>query len=107
MVSSGDSGAFTASKKQAQASYPASEPWVLACGGTTIGNMNGSSFTEYIWNDTWQGGAGATGGGISARYPVPSHQSSVEVPKRNRTGTAGRGVPDIAGNASVNSAYPL
>jgi kumamolisin len=107
LVSSGDSGAFIASKQQAQTSYPASEPWVLACGGTTIGNVNGSSFTEYVWNDTWQGGSGATGGGVSARYPVPSYQSSVEVPKRNGAGTAGRGVPDIAGNASVNSGYPL
>jgi kumamolisin len=106
-VSSGDSGAFIASKKQAQASFPASEPWVLACGGTTIGNVNGSSFTEYVWNDTWQGGSGATGGGVSARFQPPSYQNSVELPKRNGTGTAGRGVPDIAGNASVNSGYPL
>ena len=107
LVSSGDSGAFIESKKQAQVSFPASNPWVLACGGTTIGNVNGSSFTQYVWNDTWQGGSGATGGGVSARYPVPSYQSSVEVPKRNGTGTSGRGVPDIAGNASVNSGYPL
>jgi kumamolisin len=107
LVSSGDSGALIESKKQAQASFPASDPWVLACGGTTIGNVNGSSFTEYVWNDTWQGGSGATGGGVSARYPVPGYQSSVEVPKRNGTGTSGRGLPDIAGNASVNSGYPL
>ena len=58
LVSSGDSGAFIESKKQAQASFPASDPWVLACGGTTIGNVNGPSFTEYVWNDTWQGGSG-------------------------------------------------
>jgi kumamolisin len=107
LVSSGDSGAFIETKKQAQASFPASDPWVLACGGTTIGNVNGSSFTEYVWNDTWQGGSGATGGGISARYPVPSYQTNAEVPKRNGTGTVGRGLPDIAGNASVNSGYPL
>ena len=29
------------------------------------------------------------------------------MPKRNGTGTSGRGLPDIAGNASVNSGYPL
>jgi kumamolisin len=107
LVSSGDSGAFIETKKQAQASFPASDPWVLACGGTTIGNVNGSSFTEYVWNDTWQGGSGATGGGISARYPVPSYQGKVELPKRIGTGAEGRGLPDIAGNASVNSGYPL
>jgi kumamolisin len=107
LVSSGDSGAFIETKGQAQASFPAGDPWVLACGGTTIGNVNGSTFTEFVWNDTWQGGSGATGGGVSARYPVPSYQSSVEVPKRNGAGTSGRGLPDIAGNASVNSGYPL
>jgi kumamolisin len=30
----------------------------------------------------------------------------VPVPVRNGTGTAGRGIPDIAGNASENSGYP-
>jgi kumamolisin len=103
LVSSGDSGAFIEAKRQAQASFSASDLWVLACGGTTIGNVSGSSFTEYVWNDTWQGGSGATGGGVSARYPVPSYQSSGEVPKRNGTGTSGRSPPDIVGNASVNS----
>jgi kumamolisin len=105
LVSSGDSGAFIASKTQAQTSYPASEPWVLACGGTTIGNISGVSFDEYVWNDTGGGGPGATGGGVSARFPVPSYQSKVTVPKRNGTKKAGRGVPDIAGNASENSGY--
>ena len=105
LVSSGDSGAFIKSKRQAQVGFPASNPWILACGGTTIGNVNGSRFTEYVWND----GSGATGGGVSARYPVASYQSGhgVEVPKRIGTGMSGRGLPDIAGNASANSGYPL
>jgi len=107
LVSSGDSGAFLETRKQAQASYPATEPWVIACGGTTIGNVNGSTFSEYVWNDSWQGGSGATGGGVSARFPVPSYQADAAVPKRVGTGTAGRGIPDIAGNASVNSGYPI
>jgi kumamolisin len=100
LVSSGDSGAFIESKTQAQTSYPASEPWVTACGGTTIGDEKAASFVEYVWNDS-----GATGGGISAQFPIPSYQSSVNLPKRNHTGTAGRGVPDIAGNASPFSGY--
>jgi len=100
LVSSGDSGAFIASKTQAQTSLPASEPWVTACGGTTIGSISGSSFIEYVWNDH-----GASGGGISARYPVPTYQSGVKLPNRNVTNIAGRGVPDIAGNASPFSGY--
>lgn len=50
-VSSGDSGAFVESKTQAQTSYPASDVWVTACGGTTIGNVSGTSFDEWVWND--------------------------------------------------------
>ncbi len=106
LVSSGDSGAVIESNTQAQTSYPATEPWVLACGGTTVGNVNGSSFDEYVWNDTGKAGPGATGGGISARFTtVPDYQTSVALPKRSGTGTTGRGIPDIAGNASENSGY--
>jgi kumamolisin len=106
-VSSGDSGAFVESQTQAQTSYPASEPWVIACGGTTVGNMSGNAFDEFVWNDTGAAGPGATGGGISARFLVPSYQQGLKtLPKRVGTGEAGRGIPDIAGNASENSGYP-
>ena len=100
LVSSGDSGAAIASKTQAQTSFPASEPWVTACGGTTIGSIKDASFVEYVWNDH-----GATGGGISARYPVPAYQANAKLPNRNVTNKPGRGVPDIAGNASPFSGY--
>ena len=105
LVSSGDSGAFVESKTQAQTSYPASDVWVTACGGTSIGNVNGTTFDEWVWNDIGAGGPGATGGGVSARYAVPSFQTSLTLPGRNGTNAAGRGVPDIAGNASENSGY--
>jgi len=106
LVSSGDSGAFVESKTLAQTSYPATEPWVIACGGTTIGNINGGAFDEYVWNDTGRAGPGATGGGVSDRFPVPDYQSGVGVPKRISSKKPGRGIPDIAGNASENSGYP-
>jgi len=106
LVSSGDSGAYVyPSQTQAQTSYPASDPWVTACGGTTIGNVNGNTFTEYVWNDTGKAGHGATGGGVSARFDPPSYQSKAGVPKRLGSNKAGRGVPDLAGNASENSGY--
>jgi kumamolisin len=104
LVSAGDSGAFVASPKQAQTSYPSTEPWVISCGGTSIGNIHGTSFEEFAWNDGAKGGA--TGGGVSARFPVPAYQARVGVPKRNGTKQPGRGVPDIAGNASPFSGYP-
>jgi kumamolisin len=106
LVSSGDSGAFIESTTLAQTSYPATEPWVIACGGTTIGNSNGVAFGEYVWNDTGRAGPGATGGGVSDRFPLPVYQNGIGVPKRISTKKPGRGIPDIAGNASENSGYP-
>ena len=100
-VSSGDYGAYVGSTTQAETSYPASDIWVTACGGTTIGNIQGQSFDEWVWNDN-----GATGGGVSARFAVPPYQAAARIPKRLGTGTAGRGIPDIAGNASPYSGYP-
>jgi len=105
LVSSGDTGACVQNTTQAQTSYPATDPWVTACGGTTIGNINGASFDEFVWNDTGRAGPGATGGGVSARFPLPDYQKKAGVPKRIGTGKVGRGVPDIAGNASENSGY--
>lgn len=107
LVSSGDKGAFVESSTQAQASYPATNPFVIACGGTTIGGIAGATFVEFLWNDTFGQNSGATGGGISVRFPkVPTYQAGAGIPPRINTGTVGRGIPDIAGNASPNSGYP-
>jgi kumamolisin len=107
MVSSGDTGAMILSKTKAEASYPATDPWVTACGGTTIGNIEGNNFTEYIWNDSFGNGQhGASGGGVSAAFPVPAYQTGFSIPNSLTTKNPGRGIPDIAGNASVNSGYP-
>jgi kumamolisin len=107
LASSGDLGAYVRSKTQAQVSYPASEPWVTACGGTTIANIRGKTFDEYVWNDGGKTRRGATGGGVSANslFPLPGFQAKAGVPKRIRTNKPGRGIPDIAGNASRNSGY--
>ena len=106
LVSSGDSGAEFSSKTKPQASYPATDPWVIACGGTTIGDINGDKFTEYVWNDSWNGGSGASGGGISGFFPVPDYQNGFPIPNSLNGGKPGRGIPDIAGNASPVSGYP-
>ncbi|MGO9340097.1 MAG: protease pro-enzyme activation domain-containing protein [Terracidiphilus sp.] len=107
LVSSGDSGAHIESKTEAQASYPATEPWVIACGGTTICEVQNGTFNEYVWNDVGAGGPGATGGGVSnnSLFPLPSYQANASVPAQIRTGFKGRGIPDVAGNASENAGY--
>lgn len=101
-IASGDTG--TDSKVgdgKAHIQYPASDPWVLSVGGTTIGNVSGSTFDEYVWNDN----TGATGGGISDFFARPGYQSGAGVPASLNDGHTGRGAPDVAGNASPNAAY--
>jgi kumamolisin len=109
-IASGDAG--TASKRtdgKAHVQYPASDPWVLSVGGTTVGNVSGSSFDEYVWNDTNTimgfNPAGATGGGVSDHFPLPSYQNSAGVPGSLNDNHVGRGVPDVAANASPNSGF--
>jgi kumamolisin len=103
-IASGDTGSDSkVGDKKAHVQYPASDPWVLACGGTTVGNISGSTFAEYVWNDNW----GATGGGISDFFGLPAYQNSAGIPASVNDGHAGRGVPDVAANASPNSGYPI
>lgn len=93
--------------------YPAVSPWVTAVGGTVVGNISGSAFTEWVLNETvWSGtantGGGATGGGISTIFPVPTYQQAVTtLPNNLNTGLPGRGIPDISGNASPHSGVDL
>jgi kumamolisin len=76
--------------------YPESDPWVTSCGGTTIGNVAGSSFTEITWNDN-----GVTGGGISDYFDLPYWQHHHNIPLSINPGSRrGRGVPDISGYAN-------
>ena len=54
-----------------------------------------------------QGRQGGTGGGVSDVYPVPSWQAGVGVPAHAATGRAGRGVPDVAGDADPATGYEV
>lgn len=91
----GSSSGFTDGK--ALVWYPPSDPYVTACGGTTISNVSGSSFTETTWADT--------GGGISDVFPLPSWQQGIGVPPSANDNHTGRGIPDVAGNADPASGY--
>ncbi len=111
-IASGDTG--TDSKVGdglAHVQYPASDPWVLSVGGTTVGNIVGSSFDEYSWIDNFSfggfSGSGATGGGISDFFPQPWYQVDAAIPVSLNDGHKGRGVPDVSANASPNSGYPI
>lgn len=93
-VASGDHGTNDEPRppSKVRVDYPASSPWVLACGGTDI-----RATGEVVWNDAdgW-----ATGGGISTKYPVPSWQKTANTTRSLLTQEPGRGVPDVAGSAT-------
>jgi kumamolisin len=103
-VAAGDGGsADGVTDGKAHVDFPASSPHALACGGTTL-KANGSTIAaETVWNDS---GDGATGGGISDVFPVPSWQASAGVPPSSNAGAhVGRGVPDVAGDADPATGY--
>jgi len=84
--------------------YPASSPYVLACGGTQIelDDSRTKIVGEVVWNDRRMHG---TGGGISAFYSVPDFQKSVALPVSLNEGKRGRGVPDVAAVAAGKYGY--
>jgi kumamolisin len=100
-VASGDDGSRDDESSGAHADFPASSPWVLGVGGTTLKATDGSVpriASEVVWNDYARvpsGGAG--GGGISAIFGLPPYQQGMGVPVcANPPHNIGRGVPDVA-----------
>jgi kumamolisin len=67
--------------------------------GNTITN-------ETVWNEL-ANNEGATGGGISDVFPLPSWQSGAGVPPSANPmdHNVGRGVPDVAGDADPTTGY--
>ena len=105
-VASGDNGSTDGVNDGKQhVDFPASAPHALGCGGTTLSIQNGQIASETVWNELPNAGAG--GGGISIEFPVASYQSGVKMPKNVDTGKAGRGVPDVAGNADPDTGYTV
>ena len=85
--------------------FPASSPNVLACGGTELVASGNTITSETVWNEL-ASNEGATGGGISDVFPLPSWQSAANVPpSANPNHNVGRGVPDVAGDADPTTGY--
>ena len=107
-AAAGDSGSSDGVSDGApHVDYPASSPYVLGCGGTTLeANIQSDTISsEVVWNEPDNGGA--TGGGVSAIFGLPSYQSNAGVPTLPGTGKAGRGVPDVAGDADPATGYNI
>jgi kumamolisin len=85
--------------------FPASSPNVLACGGTQLVASGNTVTNETVWNEL-ASNEGATGGGISDFFPLPSWQNGAGVPpSANPNENVGRGVPDVAGDADPTTGY--
>ena len=115
LAACGDDGARSLTTDgKAHVQYPGSDPWLTSCGGTTVSTST-TPATEWVWNDLNPNTSDpqlpqATGGGVSAYFKgfLPEWQQVVSVPPSINDGvTIGRGIPDVAGNASLNSGYQL
>ena len=106
-VAAGDNGSTDGSNDGSQqVDFPASSPWSLACGGTTLIGSGSTIESEVVWNET-ASDEGATGGGVSNNFSIPSYQSDANVPTQPETNFAGRGVPDVAGDADPETGYQI
>jgi kumamolisin len=105
-VAAGDGGSSDGeSDGAAHVDFPASSPYALGCGGTSLVASGNVISSEVVWNDT-ASGAGATGGGVSALFPLPTWQQGLAVPAASGGGT-GRGVPDVSGDADPMTGYQV
>jgi kumamolisin len=107
-VASGDNGSGDGVNDGADhVDFPASSPFALACGGTTLKAGSGGIGSEVVWNDGAAGGA--SGGGISSFFALPSWQAELAAVSANG-GSAPltrRGVPDVAGDADPQTGYDV
>jgi kumamolisin len=83
--------------------FPASSPHVLACGGTKLIGTGSSITSEVVWNEI-ANNEGATGGGVSNFFPLPTWQANAKVPTPTNS-AGGRGVPDVSGDADPSTGY--
>jgi kumamolisin len=107
-VASGDNGSGDGVTDGADhVDFPASSPYALACGGTSVKASGTGITSEVVWNNGTNGGAG--GGGVSSFFPVPTWQSGVSTTssKGKTAPLKNRGVPDVAGDADPVTGYQV
>jgi len=114
-VASGDDGASDEDPSQPDSfdgqrhvDAPADTPHVVACGGTRLNSSDGATIqSEIVWNEgeqTQTNPGGASGGGVSTIFtPAPAWQAGCVA--EGTSAIAGRGVPDVAGDADTDTGY--
>ena len=104
-VAAGDNGSTDGvTDGEQHVDFPASAPHALACGGTSLYASGQTITSETVWNTS---GDGATGGGVSGQFALPSYQANANVPGNVDTGNPGRGVPDVCGDADPATGYRI
>ena len=105
-VAAGDDGSTDrATDGKNHVDFPAASPHALACGGTRLqaDPRTGAVTSETVWDNGV--GRGATGGGVSDAFALPTWQQHVGVPAA--TGAGGRGVPDVSAVADPQTGYQV
>ncbi len=127
LVASGDSGSEACSANNNSPNWlrlsvniPASDPFATGVGGSTLYTTDGGTAARYAPGNTpaeglWNDNDGATGGGISTLYGMPSFQSSASaslglVNSANTGSACGatspcREVPDVSADADPETGY--
>lgn len=106
-VAAGDDGSTDgAGDGKLHVDFPCSSSFALACGGTTLQGKGTQIASEVVWNET-ASNEGATGGGVSNEFALPSYQQNASVPANPETKFVGRGVPDVSGNADPTTGYQV
>jgi len=103
-VAAGDNGSTDGATGN-NVDFPASSPHVLACGGTKLEGSGSTIASEVVWNEQATGD-GATGGGVSNVFALPSFQTNAKVPAPSGS-AGGRGVPDVSGDADPTTGYQV
>ena len=111
LAASGDLGATgcydpqTGSNTAPAVDDPASQPYVTGVGGTTLSiNADNTYQSEQVWNDR-SIQDGASGGGVSKVWAMPSWQQAPGV--ANAYSTGDREVPDVSMNADPQTGYDV
>jgi kumamolisin len=103
-VASGDGGSSDGvTDGSLHVDFPASSPYVLACGGSKLIFKGEKVSLEKVWNASQQS---ATGGGVSAVFPMPGYQKGVEN-VLGKLAFKGRALPDISANADPAVGYKV
>jgi kumamolisin len=103
-VAAGDNGSSDGATGN-NVDFPASSPHVLACGGTKLIGSGSTITSEVVWNEQ-ASGEGATGGGVSNVFALPTWQAKSKVPAPSGS-KGGRGVPDVSGDADPVTGYQV